>query len=241
MNPPAGPAQGSSGRRGAVTLLRSLFGMAHHTLHGVLHGVSAEDARHRAGRTPPIEAQLAHIAVAEDLLVNVVARRSRPLLETLYSGRTGFNGRPPLTDWDQWAEGAAIDLAALIVYARGVFAATDFMFTTINDADLERPVDATMIDMGMQTVASILALALANCALHTGEISALKGTMGHRGYPEAQESAAVQRESAAAPAHLSGRDDDPEQRATVFDPRFDDPSEPELDPALAAELAALLG
>ena len=64
------------------------------------------------------------------------------------------------------------------------FAKTDAYLGSLTDADLERELDLTAMGFGKLSLGALLGTAvLANTFAHTGEISALKGIQGSKGYP----------------------------------------------------------
>jgi hypothetical protein len=69
-------------------------------------------------------------------------------------------------------------------YARAVSAAGDSYLASLDDEDLDRPVDLSMIGFGQKSVGWVLNMVLANTNWHCGEISCLKGLHGAQGYPD---------------------------------------------------------
>jgi hypothetical protein len=77
-----------------------------------------------------------------------------------------------------------VDLPAFRAYAKAVYEATDAYLATLPDAALSREVDLSAMGMGKQTVGFVLDNALLGHAYcHCGEISAIKGVQGKKGYP----------------------------------------------------------
>jgi hypothetical protein len=166
-------------------VFRKFFITAHQYLEGTFSSVT-DDILHWSPQPgpAPILAQYTHIVTSEDWLVNVKARGSAPLMATTFAGRTGFQTPPPITDWDKWARSEEIDLAQLRAYAQAVYQATDDFLSTTSDAFLNRTIDLSELHMGQAPAAFALVLAVSNCCVHTGEISALKGLCGLTGYPQ---------------------------------------------------------
>lgn len=165
-------------------LLRSQYDMAHFWLEGTIEGMSAEQLHYRPdGLVLPAGANYAHAVVGEDeLLSHMVAGRA-PLCAGAWAGRVGLSEMPPPGVWDEWARSVQIDLAALRAYAQAVYASTDSLLAGMTDADLARPLDLTAMGLGEQTVGFLFSLMLGNAFAHTGEISAVKGVQGLKGYP----------------------------------------------------------
>jgi hypothetical protein len=77
-----------------------------------------------------------------------------------------------------------VDLSALRAYARAVASETDTWLAGLSDPELDRPMDLTGAGLGQHTWGSAIALLVANhLGTETGEIAALKGIQGARGYP----------------------------------------------------------
>lgn len=167
---------------GIITFLRGQFQMAHGWLEGTMQGLTPEQAHWvPAGNPNPIGAQFGHVVTTEDFFLNTL-KGQPPLMATRFAGKTGLSELPSPGDWTHWARSVRVDLDAAWVYAQAVFNNTDSMLATLSGEDLERPLDLSAAGMGMQNVAFMLNLMILNCYSHTGEISALKGLQGLRGY-----------------------------------------------------------
>jgi hypothetical protein len=168
-----------------VALLQMQMRMAHNWLEGTMQGVTPAIAHWLPeGKPGSIGSEYAHVATNEDYFVNVLLRRGAPLLATSYAGKVGLGELPP-TDgsWGEWSRTVQVDLDKLRNYAHAVYAATDDYLASITDETLQEPIDVSSIGLGMQTVASLLTILLANVNNHCGEISTLKGLQGLTGYP----------------------------------------------------------
>lgn len=164
----------------AVNNLRFMFEQIHGYLEGTMQNVDDAVARYEPAGPPPILGQFAHLITSEDWFINVkLANRAPVMIGT----NPGFQTPPPPTGWDEWASTEEIDLNALRSYALKVYQATDEFLSTADDAILDQPVDLTEVGMGYLNGSAALFLAFANVALHTGEISAIKGLNGLVGYP----------------------------------------------------------
>lgn len=168
----------------AVSLLRAQYGMAHGWVEGTMQDVTPEVAHsHPPGVAHPIAAHYVHIAVAKDYYVLALTRGGSPLMASSYAGRTGASELPPLGEWSAWARSVQVDLDAARAYSQAVQSALDEYLASLTDADLDREVDFSSVNLGTKTVGFICNLILVNTAAHAGEISALKGVQGLRGYP----------------------------------------------------------
>jgi hypothetical protein len=74
-----------------------------------------------------------------------------------------------------------VDLPALHDYARAVAAALQDWLSTLTSADLERKMDTPIGELNMAQL--LTTFVIWHIDAHCGEISALKGCQGARGYP----------------------------------------------------------
>jgi hypothetical protein len=108
-----------------------------------------------------------------------------------------LQGQPSIWERDGWGEklgvpnvarhtqdvarGFKCDVAALKPYQEAVYASTQAYLDSLSDADLDRELEGP--GGRPMTVADALTNALVgNVLAHTGEISALKGVQGAKGY-----------------------------------------------------------
>lgn len=164
----------------AVSNLRFMFEQIHGYLEGTMQNVDDAVARYEPDGPPAILGQFAHLITSEDWFINVKLAHRAPVM---MSTNPGFNTPPPPTGWAEWARTEAADLDALRAYALKVYEATDRFLASADDTILDQSVDLTEVGMGQVNGAAALFLAFANVALHTGEISAIKGLNGLIGYP----------------------------------------------------------
>jgi len=156
---------------------------------GFLEGTLAEIDETRAhapvpGALNPIGATYAHLVTGEDGFVNGLLRGQAPLFAASWAGKTGLSEPPPEAGWHDWAGRVRVDLPALRAYAAAVGAATDAFVASLKPDDLDRPVDLSAFGFGQRTVGWILgAGVLGHVLSHWGEICALNGMHGGRGFP----------------------------------------------------------
>lgn len=166
---------------------------AHEFLEATMGDVTEEMAHWGPpGLALPIAAAYSHFVMSEDWLVNVLFRGGAPLFAGPYAGRTGVSELPPdpssAKDWNSefagWSRRVRIDLTKFRAYAQEVYASTDAYLSNAPDTELERPVDLSAVGMGTKSVGFVVNNAVIGHAFsHCGEISALKGVQGKKGYP----------------------------------------------------------
>ena len=164
----------------AAQLLVSQFDSAHNWVLGTIGEIRGEQAHWQPdGLTSPIGAQFIHIVTTEDVFVGLL-NGTAPLLS---STPTGASDMPPRGDWREWASTVQIDMDAARAYAAAVFQVTTGYLNSISDADVATEIDLTEQGFGKSSLGEILSVLLLNAFSHAGEISALKGLQGEKGYP----------------------------------------------------------
>jgi uncharacterized damage-inducible protein DinB len=165
-------------------MVREQFRGTRRWSEGTVEGLTDEQANWQpSGRAHSIAASYAHLVNAEDAFLNGLLQSKAPLAASAFAGRTGMSEPHPMGQMtSEWARRVQIDLPALRAYAAAVYAATDAYLSSIDDAELARPIDLTAMGYGMQTVGSILTTVMQNTLAHSGEIACVKGLQGLQGY-----------------------------------------------------------
>lgn len=170
----------------AIQALQGQFHMAHDMLQQMTADLTPEQLQYQAGgRVGTVASNAVHIAVLEDLLLNMFTGGT-PLCHGEWAGRTGASELPPFGGGDAgtWDQQVQVDLPQFREYAQAVAAQTMNHLGSLSEADLDRPVDLSGFGMSDQEpVAMVYAIIIANDQWHTGEIATLKGLQGLRGYP----------------------------------------------------------
>lgn len=163
---------------GAVNLLRDQYKQSFEWLVGTMNGVTKELA-HQApgGNVPSIAGQAAHAVMTIDGFVLATVSGQPPVMA---GGNSGVNEGPPQGDWLAWGNNVKIDLPVFHEYAQAVFAAVDNYLASIDDNALTQELD---LPFGKYSVGWLFNVGLLNTYSHTGEIAALKGLQGLKGYP----------------------------------------------------------
>lgn len=139
------------------------------------------------GKAFPLVATYAHLVFSEDTIVQAMMQGKSPLFSSTYKDNTGASApMPPMDEnWDiandAWSRTVKIDFPKMQEYTKAVFAATTEYVNSLTKEDLEREIDLGA--WGKQSVAKLLSNFIIGHALSlAGEISALKGVQGEKGY-----------------------------------------------------------
>ncbi len=169
-------------------LLTTNLEMTHDAFRKTVADVTPEIAHWLPpGVMHPIAERYAHLVMAEDYLLNVMARGGQALFMDAWAGRTGFTADPTMLV-ALTAEGARAfrvdDLNALSAYMQAVFAETQKFIRDADDATLNGSVDMSAIGYGQMPFPIWFSTFIVGHAHDVmGEISALKGVQGVKGYP----------------------------------------------------------
>lgn len=136
----------------------------------------------------PLGATYAHLVFSEDVITHTMLQGKAPLFETEWKDKTGASTpMPPMDEnWEkannEWSKSVLVDMTQMREYTKAVFAKTDEYINSLKDEDLEKEVD--LGSMGKKTVVFLLSeYIIGHCFSLTGELSALKGVHGVKGYP----------------------------------------------------------
>lgn len=174
----------------AAQVLRGALDSAHHILENTMADVD-DDLAHRPapGNANPLGSSYAHVVIAEDAIVNGMLQGQAPLLAGAWAGRTGVDRPMPMPgmaegDLGEWYHTVRVDLAACRQYAQAVYANSVAFLDAADDATLARPIDLSMMGMGTMPLAIVFEIFVTgHCNNLCGEISAVKGAFGRKGYP----------------------------------------------------------
>jgi hypothetical protein len=168
----------------AISFAREQMQWAHELLEMVMADVTEEQAHWQPpGIANPVGALYIHAVVAEDAVINAIIRGAAPLFASEWAGRTGASEPGPFMSLD-WSRNLKVELPAARDYAQAVYANSDNYLLGLTAADLEQIVDVSQAGLGHRPLSWCLnALVAAHINNMAGEISALKGVQGAKGYP----------------------------------------------------------
>jgi hypothetical protein len=159
---------------------------AHYSLDGTMADVDDEIAnRLPPGKANPIGAAYLHVSLSEDYLVNVSMRKAQHLFAGEWAGRTGADKMPPGPahgDIGEWYRTVKTDVAQAKAYTNAVFEMSEAYVASLTDSDLAGLVEGFPIpNLTLAGWVEVFLIGHANALC--GEISAIKGTYGLKGYP----------------------------------------------------------
>ena len=135
------------------------------------------------GIANPIGATYAHMALETDAVIQQLVRGEAPLFATTWAEKTGISA-PQAAQTLQWGRTLKLDLPALREYAQAVYRNTEQVIAALSESDLDREVDLSKMGRGMSSLNWVLhAYVIGHLHDTAGEISALKGLQGAKGYP----------------------------------------------------------
>ncbi len=134
-----------------------------------------------AGKANSIAATIGHVLTAVDAVVNGMLKQSQPLFIAM---PTGLSELPPsgeeLFSWYNWGTQVTIDLDAAQTYAQAVIQSVIDYLDTLSDDDLETTIQTPVGPNSLFDMINVVVLG--NLTQHAGEIAALKGLQGLKGY-----------------------------------------------------------
>ena len=169
----------------AIELFRTQINASHEIVEGTVADLTQELCDHQPeGTAHPIGACYAHLLTTEDFIINMILRGQQPLMMGDWAGKSGMSAPPPGPGGDHhaWATSVKVDVGQAREYAKAVYLATDDYLGTLSPEDLDEEIEIP--GFGKNSRAYYLGIgALIHPANHVGEISALKGVQGAKGYP----------------------------------------------------------
>ncbi len=168
------------------TLLRGLMKTVHNVLEMTVNDVTGQPANWLpSGVANPIGATYAHAVLSEYGMLHAIIIGDIAMPEPGWGARIGLSEEPPVgggVDWSEWSRRVRVDLGPLREFATTIYAATDAYLAAADAEELERVVDPGFTNP-LPVAAYVTNVMATHIAHHTGEVSALKGLLGAKGYP----------------------------------------------------------
>lgn len=173
----------------ALQLIKDQLKEAHEMFMGTVADINEKHLHNNpGGKALPLGSLYAHLLYSEDMIVQSIIQGKPPFYTSNWKGKTGASAPMPAMDdkWEvnhvMWSKKVQISLNQMNKYGKAVFSATEKYVDSLKGKDLERIVD--LGNWGKKTVASLLSgFVIGHTNSLTGEISAIKGINGAKGYP----------------------------------------------------------
>jgi DinB superfamily len=159
--------------------------------HGILESTVADvdDAlanKSAPGLANPIGSAYAHAVISEDANGSRWLSHSPPLCLSDWSGRTGSDQPMPMRgfiagDLANWYKEAKVAMPTLREYAKAVYQNTERLISATDDEAFASEVDTPLGKMQLAMALAVFVVGHVNNL--SGEISAMKGVFGRKGYP----------------------------------------------------------
>jgi hypothetical protein len=132
------------------------------------------------GTANPIRALLIHLLAAEDLCIHAIFQGKPTLWQHDGWGRKiGLSSVPGVDDWQE-AKQTTLSLQPVLAYQTAVRSAADEYYANLTPGELERQVKFFGND---RPVADVLCITAGHSLCHAGEMAAIKGVRGDKGWP----------------------------------------------------------
>jgi hypothetical protein len=169
-----------------IEILSSQLKEAHEGFLATLEGTTDEQANFQPqGKALSIAAIWTHLIESEDMFLSAIS--GQPTIESTGSpDKFGFSAPQPMENWAEeypkWAHQVKVHVAPLTNFTKQVFEASEKFIAGLTPEKLEQTKD--LGSMGSPTIEHIVsAYMIGHCYSITGEVSAIKGVQGLKGYP----------------------------------------------------------
>ncbi len=173
----------------ALDLLKEELKNAHEVFESTALDIRDEHLHKSPGGVAfPLAATYAHLVFSEDSILHEMLKGEPTLFDTTWKDLTGASQLMPPMDANYteankiWANSLKLDFPKFRQYAQAVFKDTEEYLNTLKDEDLEKERDLGA--WGKKTVAFLYyEYIIGHTYSLAGELSALKGVHGVKGYP----------------------------------------------------------
>jgi hypothetical protein len=168
----------------AIATIRESVQWGYQLLEMVMADVTEEQARWAPpGLANPIGALYAHALLSLDGVINGMLKGGAPRFASEWAGQIGETP-PQMSLAFEWGRAIRPNLPGLRQYGQTVVGDAETYLNGLTEADLDRQLDLSAADLGPRRVSWVLnALVASHLNNMAGEISALKGVQGFKGYP----------------------------------------------------------
>lgn len=172
----------------SLQLIKEEIKNAREVFEGTIANLTPELAhKDPGGKAMTIAGAYAHLIFSEDYIIHGMLQEVEPLFKTEFADKTGASALMPNMNnenfpeqHEEWYKNIKLELDKFKAYSQAVFKDTDKYIDTLKNEDLDKEIN---LGWANKTVAYLL---FAYIAAHmnnlTGEISALKGVLGAKGY-----------------------------------------------------------
>jgi hypothetical protein len=167
-------------------LLTSQLKESHEGFLATVEGMTDDQANFQPNGTAlSVAAVWVHLVESEDMFLSAITGQST-LESSQAADQLGFSTPQPTENWAEaypkWAEEVRVQIDPLTAFTKQVFEASEAFIEKLSPEDLEITKD--LGPMGAPTVEHIIsAYLIGHCFSITGEVSAVKGVQGLKGYP----------------------------------------------------------
>lgn len=162
--------------------MRASFAGAHNWYNGTVADVTEEQSKSLPpGVVHPIGELAAHILNTEDSMIAMAKAQPTIWESEGWGAKLGIDTMFMHGGSNEVARATRVNVADLAEYGQKVFANTDAYLASLTDADLDREIE--VLGSKMKAGDFLGGILLGNTYAHVGEISALKGLHGAKGYP----------------------------------------------------------
>ncbi len=173
-----------------ASVLTGAVKQSHWLIDATFEGVTDELANRKPpGNANPLGTAYAHLAHSEDAVLSGLLKGQSPLFATNFQGRTGVDSLMPMPgfvegDMGDWLHNAKVQVEVLRAYAGAVFSTTEEFVAGVDEDTLSREIDLSAVGLGTKLFPDVVTMLIVqHCDNLAGEISAIKGVFGLKGYP----------------------------------------------------------
>lgn len=171
-----------------IQLIKEEIVNARETFEGTVADILEEHIhKDPGGKALTLAGAYAHLIFSEDMTINRLLQEKPPLYDNEWKDKTGVSAPLPQMgpNWNEehamWAKTVKVNLNKLRKYSKAVYAETDKYVGKLKNEDLDKKVN--MGEWGEKTIAYLLyAYVIGHTNSLSGEISAIKGVFGVKGY-----------------------------------------------------------